>query len=321
LEAQAVGILSSSGLSRADGIAWTELVPEVARRTQAARRHAAITNDLMPPLERDRLSDEMVKLLQQSVEAFRAQIGEPSPDPEVRVQTLAELEIAARDSRARLEQLRIESRELRRRVEDGQARYEREHPEKSSERETCEQARVRACRFKEAIELSRETISQVAHETHRRWADFLNDRVSQMLSRVGTGVEQVRFGEDLDFAITPRRGKQSARGKAVRQLSSGSRDQLHLAVRLAISEYLSREEALPLLIDDCFITSDDERARAGMKLLLDQVSREHQVILVTCHRKRFESLAAMDAELYRDRVHWMDVAHLRNAEAEQRASI
>ena len=89
-------------------------------------------------------------------------------------------------------------------------------------------------------------------------------------------------------------------------------------MRLAISEYLSREERLPLLIDDCFITSDDDRARAGMKLLLEQVSREHQVILVTCHRRRFESLAAMDSDLYRERVHWVDTAHMRSAVAEQR---
>ena len=129
---------------------------------------------------------------------------------------------------------------------------------------------------------------------------------------VGSGVEHVRFGEDLDFAVKPRRGQQVSRGKAVRQLSSGARDQLHLAVRLAISEYLSREEALPILVDDCFATSDDTRARAGMKLLIEQIAPHHQVLVVTCHRKRHEALAALDHELFTQRVHWIDTQKVRS---------
>jgi hypothetical protein len=110
-----------------------------------------------------------------------------------------------------------------------------------------------------------------------------------LLRQVGAQVSRVRFGEDLDFAITTARGTQTSRAKALHQLSAGARDQLHLAVRLAISEFLSRGgERLPLLIDDCFATSDDERARSGMRLLLESFSREHQLVLVTCHRRRYE---------------------------------
>ena len=97
----------------------------------------------------------------------------------------------------------------------------------------------------------------------------------------------------------------------MRQLSSGARDQLHLAVRLAISEYLSRDEPLPILIDDCFATSDDARARAGMRLLLEQVQPQHQVLFVTCHRQRFEAFAAADRDLFAQRVHWIDTRSMR----------
>jgi uncharacterized protein YhaN len=94
----------------------------------------------------------------------------------------------------------------------------------------------------------------------------------------------------------------------VLQLSAGARDQLHLAVRLAVAEYLSRGRVtLPLLMDDPFATSDDDRARAGMKLLLEHFSQRHQIIVVTCHRKRCESLAALDPELYAQRVTWLNL--------------
>ena len=54
-----------------------------------------------------------------------------------------------------------------------------------------------------------------------------------------------------------------------------------------MSEYLSRgREPIPLLIDDAFATSDDERARAGMRLLIERLAPRHQVVVVTCHRRR-----------------------------------
>ena len=96
------------------------------------------------------------------------------------------------------------------------------------------------------------------------------------------------------------------RGKADPQLSCAARDQLYLAVRLAISEYLSRgRDPLPLLLDDVFATSDDERARSGMRALIEGFEG-HQIILTTCHRQRYERLAELDPELYSRRVQFLD---------------
>ena len=174
-----------------------------------------------------------------------------------------------------------------------------------------ERALAHARRFKQAAELARDTIQKVALDTHRRWAEHLNQRVAELLKAVGTRVVELRFGEDLDFNVRFWNGQPVARGRAVQQLSSGARDQLHLAVRLAVAEYLSRgPQPLPFLVDDAFSTSDDDRARAGMKLLIEHFSRRHQILMVTCHRKRFESLAALDPDLYRERVQLLE---LRNA--------
>jgi DNA repair exonuclease SbcCD ATPase subunit len=124
---------------------------------------------------------------------------------------------------------------------------------------------------------------------------------------MGTQIEQLRFGDDLDFSVKFTGGQQVARGRALLQLSSGARDQLHLAVRLAISEYLSRGSAnLPLLIDDAFASSDDERARVGMRLLLQHLSKRHQIVFVTCHRQRYLGFAEQEGELYAERVRWLD---------------
>jgi uncharacterized protein YhaN len=93
----------------------------------------------------------------------------------------------------------------------------------------------------------------------------------------------------------------------VNQLSSGARDQLYLAIRLAISEFLSApDDPLPLLIDDVYATSDDERTRAGMRLLIEHFAERHQIIIVSCHRSRLETLSKLDPELYRSRVQLLD---------------
>ncbi len=318
LEAQAHVVLAHTGLEHDPARTWAAHTDEVGRRARAAQRVAALDREIIPQTRRNVLEDAYVKHLEQTLAMLDAEAGpaapdaEPARDPSLPVRNVAEIERDRHGIQTRLEALRRERGELRLRVDDVSRRFHKEHPDKLIERDAFARATVRARRFKAATDLARTTIQQVALETHKRWAEFLNLRVGQLVGSVGTGVDDVRFGEDLDFAVKPRNGQQVSRGKAVRQLSSGARDQLHLAVRLAISEYLSRDEALPILIDDCFATSDDGRARAGMKLLIEQFSQQHQVVVVTCHRGRFEALAAADGELYSRRVHWIDTRSMRS---------
>jgi DNA repair exonuclease SbcCD ATPase subunit len=193
-------------------------------------------------------------------------------------------------------------------VEEVWRRHAQRRPELGDAQERLGRAIERAKRFKHAVELARETITRIAMDTHRKWAEFLNERVADILRAFGCRVESLRFGEDLEFSAQLDGGPLVSRGKAHAQLSAGARDQLYLAVRLAISEYLSRGgEALPLLLDDVFATSDDARLRAGMRTLIESFGAGHQVVVTTCHRGRMQELRKLDPDLYRDRVHWVDL--------------
>ncbi len=67
-------------------------------------------------------------------------------------------------------------------------------------------------------------------------------------------------------------------------MSSGTADQLYLALRVAaIEDYLERASALPFVADDLFINFDDARAAAGLGLL-QALSRKTQVLFFTHHR-------------------------------------
>jgi uncharacterized protein YhaN len=67
------------------------------------------------------------------------------------------------------------------------------------------------------------------------------------------------------------------------ELSTGRRDQLFLALRLAaIEQHLENGEPLPVIVDDILIQFDDEAAAATFKVLAD-LSQRTQVLFLTHH--------------------------------------
>ncbi len=71
------------------------------------------------------------------------------------------------------------------------------------------------------------------------------------------------------------------RGHALEELSSGTRVQLLLAVRLAFIEVNERQYALPLLADELLANSDDMRARAIIDALINFAKSGRQIFYFT----------------------------------------
>jgi uncharacterized protein YhaN len=71
------------------------------------------------------------------------------------------------------------------------------------------------------------------------------------------------------------------------RLSRGTREQVFLALRLALVRDLQRHGVqLPLVMDDALVNFDDERARAAARVLVEFVSDqpgERQMLVFTCH--------------------------------------
>lgn len=66
-------------------------------------------------------------------------------------------------------------------------------------------------------------------------------------------------------------------------LSQGTRDQLYLALRLALAEELDKEKTImPLFLDELFVNWDMLRLEAGLSLIRE-IAVDRQVILLTCH--------------------------------------
>ncbi len=72
---------------------------------------------------------------------------------------------------------------------------------------------------------------------------------------------------------------------SVDKMSSGTRDQMFLALRLATLAWrLQAEEPMPFIIDDILINFDDARSQATLEILAE-LGEKMQVILFTHHRR------------------------------------
>ncbi len=303
LRERAIRILQGAGLSYDPERTWPEMVAELAARMTLRARRTVVVDELIPYAKQRLLPEaEIEERRKQLAILLHGREDMPEPRPPV------EIDLEVQQARANLDGVQRRRGDLRVEFEEVLRAHAQQRPELEAQLDRFRRATARARAFKQAAELARTTIQGVAVDTHRRWADFLNTRVGELLRLFGTQVEQLRFGEDLDFSVQMDGGPQVSRGKAHLLLSAGARDQLYLAVRLAVSEYLSRGgEPLPLLFDDVFATSDDRRLESGMRTLIDGFAAGHQLIVMTCHRGRHHDLMRVDPELYRNRVHWLEV--------------
>ncbi len=82
------------------------------------------------------------------------------------------------------------------------------------------------------------------------------------------------------------------------QLSRGTRDQVGLALRLALIQVRSETQGyVPLILDDVFVTADDARAQAAVKLLTEMAQQGHQIIVFTCQKDVRDLFARCNADV------------------------
>ena len=95
-----------------------------------------------------------------------------------------------------------------------------------------------------------------------------------------TNVGLVRIDDD-DRLVVYDEGNNKE--KTVEQLSTGTREQLHLAVRLAyISNFCKTREPLPVVLDDVLVNFDPSRQVETLRFL-GELSKQMQIIFLTCH--------------------------------------
>lgn len=82
-------------------------------------------------------------------------------------------------------------------------------------------------------------------------------------------------------------------------VSTGTREQVYLALRLAIIDHLDAgSERLPIFLDEAFVNWDARRRERAFTLLAE-VAHERQVFVFTCHEPMARELEETGGRLFR----------------------
>lgn len=132
------------------------------------------------------------------------------------------------------------------------------------------------------------TLNAAERGTMKKAARFLEGRMARDVERITNGrYRRLRVDEGtLTFSV---HSPETGGWIDVRRLSQGTLDALYLCARLGIVRQVTSPAAPPLLLDDPFVTFDEERATRALALLKD-MARDLQVILITTS-DRYDSLA------------------------------
>jgi len=144
-------------------------------------------------------------------------------------------------------------------------------------------------------------INEAAETFHSKVFPRIESALQGLLSRVTLGAhDEVNLWTDESGGAPGLRisVKDAARQAPVgpAQLSQGALEQVYLCARLALADALSREEAMPVMLDDPFINYDPARLEAAVKVLA-KVSRRRQVLLFTCQQDVCDLAAAAGAKV------------------------
>ena len=138
----------------------------------------------------------------------------------------------------------------------------------------------------ESIREAKERIQQIATEIRNSFAFHLNDNCGHALAEITNGrYDSLWIDENLQLYVNAKEGF-----FPLEQASTGTIDQLYLALRLSIALLLQKDnqEYLPLLFDDSFAMYDERRLSASLSYL--KKAYPAQILLFTCHHREAKIL-------------------------------
>ncbi len=291
-----MGAILESGLGSAEVPAdLGQAIEEFARAAEKRQRRDRLCLELIPAAE-DRHAEppsRKAARLRKQHESLSRQVDQTlARDPDLAAAAPSKPSAEYLEERSQLQKRLHDAQKTRRSLEEelGDLLKEcrREFPRAEASLGMLETARRRAAGFSEAVNLAREVLTAISREAYSEWAQILNDKTSRILRRVCPGYEDVRFDTDLSFTLREAAsGRRLDRAAVDFHFSAGARDQVYLAVRLAVSEYIATTGVhLPFIFDDPFAAFDDDRFEKAMEFLLAELGSRHQIIILSCHGSR-----------------------------------
>ena len=208
--------------------------------------------------------------------------------------TLAEAKIAVEKLSDRIETL------------TGQVQGLQDTYERAGERGTADQIDGEIDALEDEVRrLQREhdrkiVLAHAVRETDRRFRkehqpDVLRRASGYLATITDARYDRIMVGDAGEFYVRRSCDSSTRAAVAAESLSTGAREQLYLAMRLAIMSHLDHDrERLPVFIDEALVNWDAARRGRGLQLLRE-LAETRQVFVMTCHEPWAEELIAAGA--------------------------
>lgn len=130
----------------------------------------------------------------------------------------------------------------------------------------------------QALDLAIKTIEDLSEEIYDSFGSILNKQVSEIIAKITENkYTEVRIDEQLKVRV-----KSGNSFISMEYLSTSTIEQIYLALRLSIANVLISED-LPIIIDDIFVTYDEQRLVDALKCISEYIDR--QIIILTTNPK------------------------------------
>ena len=142
-----------------------------------------------------------------------------------------------------------------------------------------------------AIELAQETLTELSSSIRDSFGLYLNKEASDLVGGITGGIyDSLSIDENLNVFLNTKR-----KLGPIEQVSSGTMDQVYLALRLAAAKLLQGDgEPFPLIFDDSFTQYDEERLRTALKWMAKAYGG--QMLIFTCHKGESQILQAHEID-------------------------
>ena len=136
-----------------------------------------------------------------------------------------------------------------------------------------------------SVDLALDTLKELSTTIRDSFGLYLNKAASDLIAGITGGIySSISIDENLNAFLNTRR-----KLIPIEQVSSGTADQIYLALRLAAARFIQGgTDRLPLIFDDSFVLYDDDRLRTVLKWLSNAYSG--QILVFTCHEREMRVL-------------------------------